>query len=139
MEVFHEKRKFPRFPVTNSVVCFHYGRRMTMRTLDISLGGLKLEANFDLEVGESVDLTILAGGNEIQCKGKILAVEEFSDKVRARLCFAPPLDWEYEKVSDYLDTLSHGRRIPFQKWLIVGLFILVAFIGSLLIRTYFLQ
>jgi hypothetical protein len=137
MEVFHEKRKFPRFLVTNPVVCFRYGRRMTMRTLDISLGGLKLEAKFDLEVGESVDLTIIAHGTEIHCKGKILAVEEFGDKVRARLCFTPPLDWEYEKVSDYLDTLPHGRRIPLQKWVIVGLFILMAFIAYLLIRIYF--
>jgi hypothetical protein len=108
-----------------------------MRTLDISLGGLKLEANFDLEVGEAVDLTILAGDNEIHCEGKILAVEEFSDKVRARLCFAPLLDWEYKKLSDYLDTLSHRRRIPFQKWLIVGFFILVPIIAYLLSRTYF--
>jgi hypothetical protein len=107
-----------------------------MRTLDISLGGLKLEAKFDLEVGESVDLTILAHGTEIHCKGKILAVEEFSDKVRARLCFAPPLDGEHKKLSEYLDNLSHGRGIPLQKWLTVALLILVAFIAYLIIRTY---
>jgi len=108
-----------------------------MRTLDINLGGLKLEANFNLKVGEAVDLTILVGDNEITYKGKILALEEFSDKVRAKLCFAPLLDWEYKKFSDYLGTLSHGRRIPFQKWLFVGFFILVSFIAYLLIHTYF--
>jgi RNA polymerase sigma factor (sigma-70 family) len=50
----HEKRKFPRFPVKKQVVCFRYGKEMVMRTLDISLGGLKLEAPFDLGVGESM-------------------------------------------------------------------------------------
>ena len=46
-----EKRKFPRFPIKKQVVCFRYGKEMVMRTLDISLGGLKLEAPFDLGVG----------------------------------------------------------------------------------------
>ncbi|MFX0202643.1 MAG: PilZ domain-containing protein, partial [Candidatus Hodarchaeota archaeon] len=54
-----EKRKFPRFLVTKPVICFRYGRQMTMRTLNVSRGGLKLEANFDLGVGESIDLAIL--------------------------------------------------------------------------------
>ena len=43
---------------------------MTIRTLNISLGRLKLEANFDLRVGESMVLAILR------------------NKVHARLCFA---------------------------------------------------
>ena len=83
-----EKRKFPRFPVTKPVVCFRYGGQMTMRTLNISLGGLKLEANFDLRAGEAMDLAILINGTRIQCKGRILAIEEFKNKVHARLRFA---------------------------------------------------
>jgi hypothetical protein len=43
---------------------------MTMQTLDISLGGLKLEANFDLGVGESLDLAILTNGTRIHCRGE---------------------------------------------------------------------
>ncbi|UCD71803.1 MAG: PilZ domain-containing protein [Syntrophobacterales bacterium] len=132
MEAIHEKRKFPRFPVTNSVIFLRYGRRMTMRTLDMSLGGLKLEANFDLRVGESIDFVILANATKIHCRGKIVAIEEFGHKVHARLLLKPSSDSEHRKLSDYLHTLYWGR---FQKWIIAGILILSAYIAYLIIRT----
>ena len=133
----HDKRKFPRFVVTKPVICFRYGRQMTMRTLNVSRGGLKLEANFDLGVGESMDLAILINGTRIQCKGIILAIEEFNHKVQARLRFARISEIGFKKLSNYLGTLSRGKGIPFQRVVIGGLFILSAYIAYLLIRTYF--
>jgi hypothetical protein len=127
-----EKRKFPRFPVMNPVIYSRYGRKMTMRTQNISLGGLKLEANFDLGVGESMDLAILTNGTRIHCKGRILAIEEFDHKVHARLGFVDNSDWEYRKLADYLHTLYWGR---FEKWVIAGILILSAYIAYLIIRT----
>jgi hypothetical protein len=132
----HEKRKFPRFTVTAQIICFRYGRQMTMRTLNVSRGGLKLEANFDLGVGESIDLAILINGTRIQCKGIILAIEEFRHKVKARLRFARISEIDIKKLSNYLGTLSRGKGIPFQRVVIGGLFILSAYIAYLLIRTY---
>ena len=132
----HEKRKFPRFALTKLVICFRYGRQMTMRTLNISLGGLKLEANYDLGVGESMDLAILTNGTRIHCKGMVLAIEEFRDKVHARLRFAQTSDWEYGKLSDYLHNLYWGSL---QKWVISGIFILSGYIAYVLIRTYFIR
>ena len=132
----HEKRKFPRFPVMIPVHCFRYGRQVTMRTLNVSLGGLKLEANFDLRVGESVNLGILTNGTTIQCNGRILAIEDFRNKVHARLCFDSIPDPEYEKLSSYLHALYWGR---FQKWVIGGIFILLAYIAYLFMRTHLLQ
>lgn len=131
-----EKRKFPRFAITNPVICFRYGRQVTMRTLDISLGGLKLEANFDLRAGEPVNLGILANGTTIQCKGIILAIEDLKNKVHARLRFDSISEPEYRKLSNYLHTLYWGR---FQKWVISGIFILSAYIAYLFIRTYFFR
>lgn len=130
----HEKRKFPRFPVTAPVICFRYGRRMATRALDISLGGLRLEANFDLGVGESLDFVILAKDTEIRCTGKILEVDELDHKVHARLRLAPTSDSELRKLTDYLHTLSPKR---FPKWIIVWLSILMAYVAYLIIRTYF--
>jgi len=135
----HEKRKFPRFTVTAQIICFRYGRQMTMRTLNVSRGGLKLEANFDLGVGESIDLAILINGTRIQCKGIILAIEEFRHKVQARLCFARISEIDIKKLSNYLGTLSRGKGMPFQRVVIGGLFILSAYIAYLLIRTYFFR
>ena len=112
-----EKRKFHRFPVMESVLCFRYGRQMTMRTLDISLGGLKLEANFDLGVGESMDFAILAHGTRIQCKGRILDIEESRNKVQARLRFAPASNSEYGKLSRYLQAVS---RRPLERRAVAG-------------------
>ena len=135
----HEKRKFPRFSVTIPVLCFRYGRKMTMRTMNISLGGLKLEANFDLRIGESMVFAILTNGTRIQCRGRILAIEEFKNKVHARLCFAHTSDMDFRKLSDYLDTLPRGKGILLQKGVIGGLLILLAYIAYLIIRTYFFQ
>ena len=135
----HEKRKFPRFTVTAQIICFRYGRQMTMRTLNVSRGGLKLEANFDLGVGESIDLAILINGTRIQCKGIILAIEEFRHKVKARLRFARISEIDIKKLSNYLGSLSRGKGIPFQRVVIGGLFILSAYIAYLLIRTYFFR
>jgi len=133
----HEKRKSPRFPVTNPVFCFRYGRQITMRSQNISFGGLRLAANLDLRVGESLDFDIVANDTRIHCKGRILAIEDLKDKVQARLCFTPTTDSEYRKLSDYLETLSPGKRIPFENGIIVGLFILSAYMAYLIIRTFF--
>ncbi|UCD70954.1 MAG: PilZ domain-containing protein [Syntrophobacterales bacterium] len=135
-QAIYEKRKFPRYPVMKTAVCFRYGRQMTMQTINISLGGLKVEANFDLRVGESMVFAILTNGIRIQCKGRILAIEELKNKVYARLCFAYTSDKDLRNLSDYLDTLSPGRRILFQKGIIAGLLILSAYIAYLIIRTY---
>ena len=137
MEDMDEKRKFPRVPVTELVICSRYGRQMSMRTQNISLGGLKVEANFNLGVGESLDLAILINGTRIECKGIILAIEEFNHKVQARLRFARISEIDFKKLSNYLGTLSRGKGIVFQRVVIGGLFILSALIAYLLLRTYF--
>jgi hypothetical protein len=134
-----EKRKFPRFAITKTVICFRYGRQMTMRTLDISLGGLKLEANFDLGVGESMNLSIVTNGTSIPCKGRIVAIEDFKNKVHARLRFAHASDRDFRRLSDYLNSLSRGKAVSFKKWAIGGLLILSAFLAYLIMRTYFFR
>jgi hypothetical protein len=106
----NEKRRFPRFPVVDQVICSRYGKEMTMRTQNISLGGAKLEANFDLGVGENINFTILTNRRRINCKGTILAIEELKNKVYARLLFSPASDSDDWKLSDYLHSIS--RRTP---------------------------
>jgi RNA polymerase sigma factor (sigma-70 family) len=108
----HEKRKFPRFPVKKQVVCFRYGKEMVMRTLDISLGGLKLEAPFDLGVGESMDFAILSDGTRIRGKGRVLATEDLKNKVHARVRFDRTSDIDFRKLSTCFRTPS---RRPVQK------------------------
>jgi hypothetical protein len=113
-----EKRRFPRFAVADQVICSRYGKEMTMRTQNISLGGAKLEANFDLGVGENINFTILTNRRRINCKGTILAIEELKNKVYARLLFSPASDSDDWKLSDYLHRISRktprrrGRRDP---------------------------
>jgi hypothetical protein len=105
---------------------------MTMRALNLSLGGLKLEANFDLRVGESIDFVILANGTKIRCSGKILAIEELENKVCARLCFAPPSGPKNRELSNYLHTLYWKR---YEKWVIGVILVLSTYIAYLIIRT----
>jgi len=131
-----EKRKFPRLPIMGTAICYRYGRKMNMRTIDISLGGLKLEANFDLMIGEAIDFAILTDGIRIHCKGKVLGIKDFRNKVQARLRFAHTSDMDFRKLSDYLNSLSRGKGIPLQRTVIGGLLILSAFIAYYLIRAY---
>lgn len=135
----HEKRKFPRIPVMKRAICFRYGKQMSMRTINISLGGLKLEANFDLAIGESIDFAILTNGTRIRCKGRILGIEDLKNKVHARLLFAHISDMDFQKLANYLENLSRGREIPYQRGLFIGLLILVTLIAYLIIRAYFLR
>lgn len=109
---------------------------MTMRAQNISLGGLKVTANFELGVGESMDLVILTNNTRIHCRGRILAIEDSNNRVHARLRLAPTSDRDLRRLSDYVDGLSRGR---FHKGAIVGLFILTAYVAYLTIRTYFFQ
>ena len=104
-----EKRKFPRFPVADEIICSRYGKEMIMRTQNISLGGAKLEANFDLGVGENIDFAILSNGRKINCKGTILAIEDLGNKVHARLLFSPTSDVDDWKLSEYLHNVSRIR------------------------------
>ena len=129
----HEKRKFPRFPIKKPLIYSRYGRQLTIQTLNISLGGLKLEANFDLRVGEFVSLGILTNGTTIQCKGEVLAIEDLKNKIHARLRFDSMSAPEYRKLSNYLHTIYWGRV---QRWVIGGIFILSAYIAYLFIRAY---
>lgn len=135
----YEKRKFPRVRIRRPVICFRYGKEMTTRTLDISLGGLKLEANFDLHVGESVNLAILTNGTKIPCKGRVLAIEDLRHKVHARLRFASISDMGLRQLSNYLDSFSLRKVMLSEKWVIGGLLALSACIAYLLIRAYFFR
>lgn len=83
---------------------------MTMRTMSIRMGGLKREANFDLRIGEPMVFITLTKGTRIQYKGRILAIEGFKNKLYVRLCFAHASDMDFQKLSDYLVTLSQGRK-----------------------------
>ena len=114
-----EKRKFPRFPVADEIICSRYGKEMIMRTQNISLGGAKLEANFDLGVGENIDFAILSNGRKINCKGTILAIEDLGNKVHARLLFSPTSDVDDWKLSEYLHNISRrpcGSSSPPPLW-----------------------
>ncbi len=128
----YERRQFPRFLAMTPVLYFCGGKQLIGRTVNISLGGMKLETDFDLGVGESMDLAILANGTKIHCRGKVLGIEELGNKILARLYFDRISHSEYRKLSDYLQTLYWGC---FQKWVIGGIFIVLAGIAYLMILT----
>ena len=46
---------------------------------------------------------------------------------------------DFQKLSDYLDTLSWGKGLPFRKAIISTLLILLAFTAYLIIRAYFVR
>jgi hypothetical protein len=107
----NEKRGSPRLPVTAPVICSRYGKRMTMRGLDISQQGLKLEANFDLQLGELLDFVILLNSTEIPCRGKVVAIEELGYKVRARVRFTRTASSEQRKLRPERRHVGENRQL----------------------------
>ena len=84
-------------------------------------------------------LDILTNGTRIPCRGRILAIKDFTNKAHARLYFAHTSDMDFRKLSGYLGTLSLGKGILLKKGDIGGQLILLAYIAYLLIHTYFFQ
>jgi hypothetical protein len=54
-------------------VSFTYnGRTRTSNTLDLSLGGARIETVFPMRVGDVVEVSIVIGGNTISPLGKVV-------------------------------------------------------------------
>lgn len=105
-----------------------------MRGLDISQQGLKLEANFDLQLGELLDFVILSNSTEIPCRGKVVSIEDLGYKVRAGVRFTRSASAEQRKLFEHIHFLS-----PLQKGLIGRLlvFAFVSLVGVIVYSQFF--
>jgi hypothetical protein len=67
-----DRRQYPRFRASHSVRFKYNGRTRTSNTLDLSLGGAKIETVFPMRVGDVIEVSIVIGGNTITPLGRII-------------------------------------------------------------------
>jgi len=71
-----ERRSYPRIGVSGSVL---YSKDICPRltvgsTVDLSMGGTKIESLYSLAKGERLEMSIAIGPKAIRCRGKVIYV-----------------------------------------------------------------
>ncbi len=67
-----DRRKFKRYDTTAYLIYKHGTDRKVFRTLNMSLGGVKMVAETELERGHSFELSLVLDDNTLDCKGDVV-------------------------------------------------------------------
>jgi len=67
-----DKRKFKRHPATTYLLYKNGADRKVVRTLNISLGGVKIVSDYEFERGHSFELSLILGEIVLECKGDVV-------------------------------------------------------------------
>lgn len=70
-----ERRKHPRSQVNCPVSFFSSGKLRIAETLDLSLGGMRIQSRHVLFVGETYDFTVVIRGQGLYPKGRVAHVQ----------------------------------------------------------------
>ena len=102
-----ERRVHPRVEVSHPVLYFTdiYPRPKVARTVDLSLGGAKIETPYSLISGERLEISIAVHPQVIKCRGKVIHIQWRNDeRLRAGVQFG--------ELSN-LDKLYLGQHISY--------------------------
>lgn len=75
IQVWKEKRKYPRSQVNCPVSFICFNKLRIAETADLSLGGMKIQSRYMLFMGKTYDFTVVMNGRAISPKGKIVYIE----------------------------------------------------------------
>ena len=71
-----ERRSYPRVELSHPVIYYAdiYSRPKIAKTVDISMGGTKIETLYSLAKDEGLQITICTDSQVIKCRGKVVYV-----------------------------------------------------------------
>jgi c-di-GMP-binding flagellar brake protein YcgR len=102
-----DRRRYPRFSASHYVRFKYNGRTRTSNTLDLSLGGAKIETVFPMKVGDVIQVSIVIGGNTISPRGKVVHGKEFPElRYNAGFNFETMEPGDQDYLVEYLTKLS---------------------------------
>jgi len=107
-----ERRNHPRVEVFNPVLCFTdvYRRPKGASTLNLSLGGTRIETPHDLTAGESLEVTIAIRPQAITCRGKAVYVTGSEDgNMKAGIRFEDLSQYDKLYLREYLSSIIDRR------------------------------
>ncbi len=110
------RRNHPRFEVRRLVSYHHSGKRFLTLTLDLALGGMKIETPSHLPEGEQVDVRIVLENRSIWLKGRTVYSHLLSDTMNVSgIQFLDVPEEDRVLLEDYLNRLHH---LPFPQRMI---------------------
>ncbi len=104
-----ERRSYPRVQVSHPVLCFTdiYARPKGASTLNLSLGGTRIETPHGLIAGERVEITIGIRPQSITCRGKAVYVTGPDDgRMKAGIKFEELSEFDRLYLREYLSQVT---------------------------------
>lgn len=102
-----DRRKYPRFVASHHVSFPYNGRTRTSNTLDLSLGGARIQTVFPVRVGEVIHVSIVIGGNTISPRGRVIHGKQYPElRYNTGFNFETLDQEELAYLSEYLTKLS---------------------------------
>jgi len=109
-----ERRRHPRVEVDHAVL-FHsdiYRNPKVASTLDLSLGGTKIESLHSLNSQEGLEISIAIQPQVISCRGKVIyAVEREKGRIEAGIQFEGLSEPDRIYLKEYLFDLMEQRAL----------------------------
>jgi len=109
-----EKRAYPRVQVSHTVL-YHlefYPRPTIASTLDLSLGGTKIESLYRLSLEEGLGISITIQPQIIRSEGKVVHVlERDNGKFEAGIQFREMSEYDREYLKQYLFQVMEQQAI----------------------------
>jgi two-component system sensor kinase len=110
---FQEARTDPRFSVRKPITYVHGGKRSLALTLNLGLGGTKIETSHRLPEHEELDLHLDLETNGIWPKGRTVYSQQlFEAHYASGIQFVKISEQERTILRDYLGTISYHSRPP---------------------------
>ena len=107
-----EKRKDPRVEVSRPVLYFTdiYGRPKVASTVDLSMGGTRIETSYGLIAGERLEVTIPLRPQAITCRGRAVHVSMLQKgRMEAGIQFEELSEYDRLYLSQYLSEVIQKR------------------------------
>ena len=111
-----ERRSSPRVEVSHPVIYLPdvYPRPRIAKTVDISMGGTKIESPHSLTKDEGLKITICTDSEVIKCRGKVVYVTVAGDgRVRAGIEFKELWKGDRIYLGQYLSYVLERQEINF--------------------------
>ena len=105
-----ERRRYPRFEVPLALVCECGATKSTLRTVDVSLGGIRIQTDRPIPVDERLNLIILLENEAIKPLGKVVRSRQSSNrKYDGGISFEAMLHQCLRRLKRFLDGMAQKR------------------------------
>ena len=107
-----ERRNYPRLEVSHPVLYFTgiYPKPKVASTLDLSLGGTRIETPYGLITGERLEITISIRPQSITCRGKAIYVTEPGEgSMKVGIKFEELSEYDKLYLRQYLSYVTEQR------------------------------